>query len=84
MVLPETGDDVSTPPPAADDATPPPAANVTPAPAIAQPVSPPTSTSAGSLQPVGLIPLALGGEPTADRFAAKVRWRVPLVCVKAV
>ena len=63
-MLPEDVDEVSTPPPAAI---------VTPAPATVQPVSPPSLTPGGTLQPVGLTPLAHGGfEPSVERFALKV------------
>jgi len=66
MVL--DGDVVPPPAPTDDDVTPPPVATVTPSPATAQPVSP-----GGTLQTVGLLPLAEGRYPVADRFAAKVR-----------
>ncbi len=67
------GDVVPPPPTTDDDVTPPPVASVTPAPATAHPVSPPTPTPGGTLETVGLLPLALGREPVADRFAVKVR-----------
>ena len=81
MVLSDS-DEVSTPSPVTDDdATPPPVATVTPAPATVQPVSPPSPGPGGNLQPVGLLPLALGGQDLLDRFAIKVRWRVSAASV---
>ncbi|CAN0545173.1 unnamed protein product, partial [Ectocarpus sp. 12 AP-2014] len=61
MVWPQ---DVVTPPPA-------PAVTVPPATTPVQPVTPPSPTPAGDLQPVGLTPLAIGGESPIDRYATK-------------
>ncbi|CAM9160433.1 unnamed protein product [Ectocarpus sp. 4 AP-2014] len=61
MVWPQN---VVTPPPAS-------AATVPPATAPVQPVTPPSPTPAGDLQPVGLTPLAIGDESPIDRYATK-------------
>lgn len=58
-----------------DTATVPPPPTATVAPASVQPVTPPSPTPGAVLQPVGLTPLAIGGEPVLDRFAIKVRLR---------
>ncbi len=55
---PPTTDDVGTPSPVA--------------PATAEPVSPPAPTLSGTLETVGVSPLAYGPGEATDRFAVKV------------
>lgn len=49
-----------------------PAPTATPAPAPAQPVTPPSTTPGAVVQPVGLTPLAIGDGSNLERFASKV------------